>query len=178
MTSRNILLAVVAVFTLVNSAIVFGANEPYKTFYSAFGIEDPDPDLDKVYSNEDTCPGTPFDFVVVNKSTKKQKVTLSFTDSADPTKNIYFKVKNIAEDGKVTLQTATTENFSGSTTAVVEPNKIVPLDAIGKRVRVLYANADKGVTVLWVSEKESTRKGCTVSEYASARAAGDEITPP
>ncbi|MBI4995096.1 hypothetical protein HZC21_05680 [Candidatus Peregrinibacteria bacterium] len=175
MDHKKLLIALVLVFTLVNAAFVFAANEPYGTLYSGFGGEDPDPDGDGIDNNIDKCPGSPFDILFFTKNTKKNPAVTNWLDAKG--KTVYLRLKEIT-DKSVVFQTALTNKFSKAQTKsfTLAPNTILFIDTIGKRFKVVYLNSAKGVAVVWSAAPESKKKGCTTAESGGMDV--DELTPP
>lgn len=175
MDSKKLLIALVLVFTLVNAAFVFAANEPYSTLYSGFGGEDPDPDGDGIDNNADKCPGSPFDILFFSKNTKKSPAVMSWLDAKG--KTVYLRLKEVADKSAI-FQTAGTNKFSKAQTKsyTLAPNAITTIDTIGKRFKVVYLNASRGVAVVWSASPESKKKGCVTTESGGMDV--DELTPP
>lgn len=170
-TTKRTLIALALVFTVINGGLVLAANEQYAKLHSAFGIEDPDPDLDGVYMNDDKCSASPFDLWILNKNTKKQKGTAEFADPKNPSKSVYLRLKKInnkKKDGNndVVLEASTDQKFSKAATKpyTLSGNKITTVDLIGKRFRALYVNSQRGTAIVWSANLAAKKKGCTIGE--------------
>ncbi len=187
MESKKLLVVLAFIFTVVNGGLVLASNEQNKTIFSAFGTEDPDPDLDGVYSSDDKCSSTPFSFIIMNTYNKKEKnVTPSqaiFNDPSDATKSVYAHLKQVttkkgSTPAAIVFQTSADSNFkSGVKEYSLAPDKVTPIDTIGKRFRVVYNNSSRGFAVVWVAGKAltgSNQKGCSVDDLHNS----GSITPP
>src|SRR3989344_167940 len=138
MDAKKTLIAVVLLLALLNVGFVFAANESYRNVYSAFGLEDPDPDLDGVYGKDDECPGSAFNMAVITKDTSKKKSVTTFADPVNAGKKIYLRVSAVSKKS-VTFQTASNEKFTGEIkTFTAAPNKIAAIASIQKGARVIY----------------------------------------
>ncbi|MBI2638219.1 hypothetical protein HYW83_01375 [Candidatus Peregrinibacteria bacterium] len=170
MDSKKLLIAVAILVTVANVSFTLAANEPLRNVYSGFGIEDPDADLDGIDGNADKCPGTPFDILIFNKNTKKQKVVTDYPSSSDPSKKVYIRLKKVNDkekdgDNNVVFQTSPSEKFSkkGLEEYTLAPNKIAVIKSIGKQFRVLYSHSGKGIAVVWTAGLVD-KKGCSADE--------------
>ncbi|MBI5413619.1 hypothetical protein HZA42_04695 [Candidatus Peregrinibacteria bacterium] len=172
-TTKKTLIALALVFTVINGGLVLAANEQYSKLHSAFGTEDPDPDLDGVYMNEDKCPGSSFDLWLLNKDSKKQKGSIEFADVKDAGKTVYVRLKNVTKAAKggneVAVEASSDAKFSKGLTKqyILSGNKVTTVDMIARRFRALYSNATNGIAVVWSMDLESKNKkakGCTVNE--------------
>lgn len=166
MNSKKALIALALVFTVLNAGFVFAANEPFKNLHSAFGIEDPDADLDGIEARFDKCPATPFDLFLITESSKKDRALVPFwKTTASGSQKVFLKLKKINKS-KVSFQTSADEKFSKGTTKdyTVIPNTITVINGIDKRLKILYTNSGKGVLVAWVADLESGKKGCTAEQ--------------
>lgn len=155
-TSQKALLAAALILIALGSGLALAADVPAKNFYSAFGVENADPDMDGVYANQDKCPSTPFNFAVINAASKKQTSGLQFSDPKNPGSFVELKLKKIA-DKEVTLAV-------GKKQYVLSGSKIAAIDAIAKRAKVIYSHADKKFVVLWIAGLGGKTAGCTVEE--------------
>lgn len=170
MTTKRTLIALALVFAVINGGLVLAANEQYSKLHSAFGTEDPDPDLDGIYMNEDKCPGSPFDLWLLNKDSKKQKGSIEFADAKDASKTVYVRLKNVTKPQKggndVSVEASSDAKFSKGLTKqyTLSGSKTTTVDMIAKRFRSLYSNATNGVAVVWSMDLEGKKKGCTVNE--------------
>lgn len=178
MISKKMLIALVAVFTLLNAGLLLASNEPYSKFYSGYGTDDPDSDLDGVSGIQDKCPLSPFDIWALTTETKKQKSVVTFSSPADLSKSVYLRLKSVdKKKTAATIETSSDAKFSGSKTYKINSAKPTTIDSIGRRFKVLYSNATKGFAVIWSGAPEQTgAKGCTTEE--SKPSALEELTPP
>ena len=171
-TAKGTLIALAVVFAVINGGLAWAANEQYSKLHSAFGIEDPDPDLDGVYMNDDKCPVSPFDLWILNKDTKKQKGVIEFADPKNSSKSVYLRLKKIndkTKDGNndVILEASADQKFSKNAAKpyTLTGNKITTADLVGKRFRTLYVNSQSGVAIVWSANLAGAKKrGCTVGE--------------
>lgn len=168
MDHKKTLIALAAIFTLVNTSIVLGANEPYKSLYSAFGSEDPDADLDGVSTLKtkknggeiDKCPGTPFDLYVINQyNNKTNRLPLAL---AGKDGTAYLRLR--FDIGTPYFEVSKTEDFSEKERINPSGSTIIAVTTLNKRLRILYSNVTKGVAIIWLSDLPGKQPGCSVSE--------------
>lgn len=181
MNPKRTLITLVATLTIINAGLVLGANESYSKFYSGFGVEDPDPDMDQVYTPQDKCSATPFDLWIITTDSKKTRSVITFPDSKTPEKSVYLRLKkvndkNVDGNSNVILETSSDQKFpkGKSTEYALPPYKVLVVEPIGKRLQALFSNVKKGTVVLWSSALEGKRKGCSLDEKTNT----GEITPP
>lgn len=163
MDSKKALVALAVLFTIVNGSIVLGANEPGKNVWSSFGSEDHDPDGDGIFDTADKCPTSPSDLVVINKTIKKKKVSIGLGTG-------YVRITGFSGNN-VTIDASSSETFEDAQTkSYTLSSKITAVDVIGKRMKILYSNSEKGFVLAWVADLEGATKGCTINEYARGSA--------
>lgn len=163
---KKLVAGFIVMLSLMNSTAVLAAAKkevPYGKFFSGFGSEDPDPDMDGIYSDKDKCPVTSFDIWVTTVDSKKQPSIIPFQDPKNGTGTVYLKAKKIND--MVTFQTSADQKFSkGTKSYSLKKKSITLLDGIGKRVKVLYSNTKSGIVVFWAALPEGKTPGCDIGE--------------
>ncbi|MEK7523707.1 MAG: hypothetical protein AAB588_01625 [Patescibacteria group bacterium] len=163
---KKLVAGFIVILSLLNSTAILAAAKkeiPYGKFFSGFGLEDPDPDMDGIYSDKDKCPVTSFDIWVGTVDTKKQPAIIPFQDPKNAAGTVYLKVKKIND--VVTVQTSADQKFSkGAKSYSLKKRTIILLDGIGKRVKVLFSNSKSGTVVFWTALPEGKTPGCDIGE--------------